>query len=120
MMKQMSLGNNVRALAKRTRKREFLDEMNRVVPWGDLTKLIEPHYPKGKLRLRHLLETHSIGRSDAGCDQRAVARPWPDVAGRHGGRGDADCGTEFDQERRWRAQTPRCIRPRRATSGASA
>ncbi len=48
-MKQMSLGNNGFDLsAKRTRKREFLDEMNRVVPWADLTMLIEPHYPKGK------------------------------------------------------------------------
>ena len=48
-MKQMSLGNNGLDLSpKRTRKREFLDEMNRVVPWADLKMLIEPHYPKGK------------------------------------------------------------------------
>ena len=33
---------------KRTRKREFLDEMQRVVPWAELIALIEPHYPKGK------------------------------------------------------------------------
>ncbi|MFM0511700.1 IS5 family transposase [Paraburkholderia sp. RL17-373-BIF-A] len=33
---------------KRTRKREFLDEMRRVVPWSRLIALIEPHYPKGK------------------------------------------------------------------------
>jgi len=46
MMKQMSLGNNEFDLAPkrtRTRKREFLDEINRVVPWADLTMLIEPH-----------------------------------------------------------------------------
>jgi transposase, IS5 family len=49
MMKQMSLGNNGFDLSsKRTRKREFLDEMQRVVPWAELTTLIEPHYPKGK------------------------------------------------------------------------
>ncbi|MEX3936640.1 IS5 family transposase [Paraburkholderia phymatum] len=30
------------------RKREFLDEMRRVVPWSRLIELIEPHYPKGK------------------------------------------------------------------------
>ena len=48
-MKQMSLGNSGFDLSpKRTRKREFLDEMNQVVPWADLTMLIEPHYPKGK------------------------------------------------------------------------
>ena len=33
---------------KKTRKCEFLEEMTRVVPWKDLTALIEPHYPKGK------------------------------------------------------------------------
>ncbi|CAH2905010.1 MAG: Mobile element protein, partial [uncultured Paraburkholderia sp.] len=33
---------------KRTRKREFLDEMRRVVPWSRLIALIEPHYPRGK------------------------------------------------------------------------
>ena len=48
-MKQMGLrGNEFELASKRTRKREFLDEMNRVVPWADLTMLIEPHYPKGK------------------------------------------------------------------------
>ena len=48
-MKQISLGSNAFELSpKRTRKREFLDEMNRVVPWTELVMLIEPHYPKGK------------------------------------------------------------------------
>jgi IS5 family transposase len=45
-MKQADLGLNLST--KRTRKREFLDEMNRVVPWVALVELIEPHYPKGK------------------------------------------------------------------------
>jgi IS5 family transposase len=45
-MSQMDLGLNLST--KRTRKREFLDEMTRVVPWQKLTALIEPHYPKGK------------------------------------------------------------------------
>lgn len=43
---QLDLGLNLPT--KRTRKREFLDEMNRVVPWSRLIVLIEPHYPKGK------------------------------------------------------------------------
>ena len=48
-MKQMSLVNNGCDVSpKRSRKREFLNEMNRVVPWGELTMLIEPHYPKDK------------------------------------------------------------------------
>jgi transposase, IS5 family len=45
-MTQLHLGLNLST--KRTRKREFLDEMRRVVPWSRLIALIEPHYPKGK------------------------------------------------------------------------
>lgn len=45
-MKQADLGLNLSV--KRTRKREFLEEMQRVVPWAELIALIEPHYPKGK------------------------------------------------------------------------
>jgi len=45
-MKQSDLG--LKLSTKRTRKREFLDEMQRVVPWAKLIALIEPHYPKGR------------------------------------------------------------------------
>ncbi len=46
-MKQMSLANSGFELkTKRTRKREFLDEMELVVPWAELEALIEPHAPK--------------------------------------------------------------------------
>lgn len=31
---------------KKTRRAVFLNEMNQVVPWATLCKLIEPHYPK--------------------------------------------------------------------------
>ena len=49
-MKQMSLeapmytGFELRA--KRTRKRAFLEQMDRVVPWAELVALIEPYAPK--------------------------------------------------------------------------
>jgi len=45
-MKQSDLGLNLST--KCTRKREFLDEMNRVVPWADLVMLITPYAPEGK------------------------------------------------------------------------
>ena len=45
-MKQLGLGLNLST--KRTRKREFLDEMERVVPWAALVQVVEPHYPKAK------------------------------------------------------------------------
>ena len=45
-MKQMSLGESgFERKTKRTRKREFLDEMNLVVPWTELVLLIAPHAP---------------------------------------------------------------------------
>jgi IS5 family transposase len=48
-MKQRSLASTGFELStKRTRKREFLDEMNLVVPWSELVGLIQPHAPAGK------------------------------------------------------------------------
>jgi transposase, IS5 family len=45
-MKQLGLGLNL--LTKKTRKREFLEEMERVVPWAVLVQIVEPHYPRAK------------------------------------------------------------------------
>lgn len=42
-MKQMSLGTGYELKTKRTR--EFLDEMNLVMPWTELVALITPHAP---------------------------------------------------------------------------
>ncbi|WP_425415608.1 IS5 family transposase [Oryzisolibacter propanilivorax] len=44
--KQADLGLNL--TIKRTRKREFLTEMERVVPWAALVGLIAPYAPEGK------------------------------------------------------------------------
>lgn len=48
---------------KKTRKAQFLDEMNRVVPWSRLVALIEPHYPKAgngrpPIALKTMLRIH--------------------------------------------------------------
>ena len=40
-MTQLTFG--LEPLPKKTRKEVFLDEMNLVVPWGELVKLIQPH-----------------------------------------------------------------------------
>jgi IS5 family transposase len=45
-MKQTDLGLNLGN--KRTRKREFLGEMDRVVPWDALVESISPYAPEGK------------------------------------------------------------------------
>ncbi|TNV44552.1 IS5 family transposase, partial [Corallococcus exiguus] len=45
-MKQHSLGLGM--TAKRTRRREFLGEMEKVVPWAELVALVSPYLPEGK------------------------------------------------------------------------
>ncbi|MGC4077987.1 MAG: IS5 family transposase [Rubrivivax sp.] len=45
-MKQLGLGLNLST--KKTRKREFLEEMDRVVPWAALVEIVQPHYPRAK------------------------------------------------------------------------
>lgn len=47
-MKQADLGLSL--TAKRTRKREFLDEMNPVVPWAAFLDLVSRYAPEGKKR----------------------------------------------------------------------
>jgi IS5 family transposase len=47
-MKQMSLDSTATGFerrTKRTRKREFLDEMNLVVPWSELVALVTTYAP---------------------------------------------------------------------------
>jgi IS5 family transposase len=47
-MKQQTLAiaNGFERYAKKTRRALFLEEMEQVVPWAQLCRLIEPHYPK--------------------------------------------------------------------------
>ena len=48
-MRQMSLAQQAQfqQYAKKTRREQFLEEMDAVMPWVELLALIEPHYPKG-------------------------------------------------------------------------
>ena len=45
--KQATLNLNLNL--KKTRKREFLQQMEQVVPWAELVELIAPYYPEGKI-----------------------------------------------------------------------
>ncbi|MCY7370128.1 MAG: IS5 family transposase [Polaromonas sp.] len=45
-MKQAALDLNLDL--KKTRKREFLEQMEEVVPWAELVALIAPYYPQGR------------------------------------------------------------------------
>jgi IS5 family transposase len=78
-MKQMSLASTgLERVTKRTRKREFLDEMNLVIPWSELLSLIAPHAPAGKtgrppFATEVMLRTHLLqqffGHSDPGMEE---------------------------------------------------
>jgi IS5 family transposase len=62
-MKQLGLGLNLST--KRTRKREFLEEMERVVPWTALVQVVEPYYPRAKtgrppFRIETMLRIHYL------------------------------------------------------------
>lgn len=45
-MKLLGLGLNLST--KKTRKREFPEDMERVVPWAMLVQIVAAHYPKAK------------------------------------------------------------------------
>lgn len=58
-MRQISFGDSeYLAKKKKTRREIFLDEMEQVVPWAMLLKIIEPHYPvAGRGRHPYPLQT---------------------------------------------------------------
>ncbi len=66
-MKQSGLGLGM--TGKRTRRRQFLEEMERVVPWAERVALVSPYLPEGKrgcppfngIRLRFRRGTKRIG-----------------------------------------------------------
>jgi IS5 family transposase len=88
-MTQLGLGLDLST--KRTRKREFLDEMRRVVSWSRLIGLIEPHYPKGKtgrppFPIETMLQIHFMqqwfGLSDPAMEEALYDVPlYRDFAG---------------------------------------
>ena len=60
-MKQTTL--NLNLTVKKTRKREFLEQMGQVLPWAALVGLIAPYYPEGltgrpPFALETMLRTH--------------------------------------------------------------
>lgn len=52
---------------KKTRKERFLDEMEQIIPWKELTLVIEPYFPKPE----------AAGRRPAGIEQHAAHSPSP-------------------------------------------
>ncbi|CAE6784572.1 IS5 family transposase ISBvi2 [Paraburkholderia domus] len=63
---------------KRTRRNEFLDTMNAIVPWAELCAVVEPHYPRrgnGRppIGLQRMLRIHFIQHwfnlADFACEE---------------------------------------------------
>jgi IS5 family transposase len=89
------LGLDLDLTTKRTRKREFLDEMRRVVPWLKLIALIELHYPTGRtgrppFPIATMLHIHFMqqwfGLSDPAMEEALYDVPlYRDFAGLDGG-----------------------------------
>ena len=74
---------------RETRKEKFLEEMERIVPWGKLVEVIEPYYPKPEgagrrpIGLERMLRIHFVqhwfnlsdpGVEEALYDSRALRR----------------------------------------------
>ena len=62
-MKQLAL--NINLHLRQTRKKIFLDQMDKVVPWSQLVRAIAPYYPEGKkgrppFSLEIMLRTHFL------------------------------------------------------------
>lgn len=84
---------------KKTKREQFLAEMERVLPWGRLCALIEPHYPKGSvaggrppLPLERMFRIYCLQQwynlSDPGAEEALYDSIT--MRGFAGGRTDAD------------------------------
>jgi IS5 family transposase len=89
-MRQQSLADgSFEKYRKKTRKEVFLDDMDQIIPWQELTAAIEPFYPKPKgagrrpkgaermLRihfLQHWFELSDPGAEEALYDSRAMRK----------------------------------------------
>jgi IS5 family transposase len=79
-MKQMSLAaaSGFEQHSRATRKAQFLARMNELVPWAELSALIEPHYPKAgngrpPVGLERMLRMYCVANwfnlSDEACEE---------------------------------------------------
>ena len=85
-MRQMTLAHQAefQRYSKKTRREQFLEEMDAVVPWAELMALVEPHYPKGEtgrkpvgleIMLRVYFLQQWFALSDPGVDDALYESP---------------------------------------------
>ena len=93
MRQQSFAAEEFEKFRKKTRKEIFLEEMDQIIPWKELSKAIKPYYPKPKgagrrpigiermLRihfLQHWFELSDPGAEEALYDSRAM-RQFVDI-----------------------------------------
>ncbi len=122
--KQMTLaGSGFEKFSKTTRRAQFLAEMERVVPWGELCALIGPVYPKGEggrpaVPLERMLRMYFLqlwfNLSDPAVEEAlygsAAMRAFAGI----------DLGREPAPDETTGSAIRRCTRPRKARTGTSA
>ena len=79
MRQQSFTDNNFEKFRKKTRKELFLDDMERIIPWQELTAAIEPFYPKPRgagrrpIGIERMLRIHFLQHwfalSDPGAEE---------------------------------------------------
>ena len=89
MRQQSFAAEDFEKYRKKTRKEIFLEEMDQIIPWGEMSGVVEPHYPAPKgagrrpigiermLRihfLQHWFELSDPGVEEALYDSRAMRR----------------------------------------------
>jgi|SRR5579884_2913308 len=84
-MKQTTFaGTGFARYSKKTRRQEFLDEMDRVIPWQALCAVVEEHYPKGEFgrppigverMLRIMFLQHWFNLSDPAVEEAPYDMP---------------------------------------------
>jgi IS5 family transposase len=89
MRQQSFVANDFEKYRKKTRKEIFLEEMDRIIPWKALSKVIKPYYPKPKgagrrpIGIQRMLRIHSLqhwfelsdpGAEEALYDSRAMRK----------------------------------------------
>src|SRR4051812_23988267 len=85
-MRQMTLAHQAefQQYSKKTRREQFLEQMDAVMPWPELTALVEPHYPKGEtgrkpvgleIMLRVYFPQQCFALSDPGVEDALYESP---------------------------------------------
>lgn len=81
MTKQADLGLDL--TTRKTRKRAFLDEMERVVPWAALVELIAPHAPVAKTGRPPFAHETLLRLDPAVTVPQPGEQVWPRIMGPH-------------------------------------